>query len=192
MTDIIQLMKAKDEKGLSLLYDSYAPALLGIIVRIVKNKPIGEEVLQSTLLKAWDSIELYDHNKGNFFTWLATIARRKALDKVRLKGYQRQMDNEELVDTSINLVSNQEETELIDTQRLLSSLNENHRVILDMIYLQGYTHKDTAQTLELPLGTVKTRLRIAIKLLRESLEGEKELFLGSFLLLIILIVLIWA
>lgn len=185
----MQLIKAKDPEGLSLLYDNYAPALLGIITRILKNKTAGEEILQNTLLKAWENIDLYNPQKGNFFTWLATIARRKALDLARLKSYQRHADHEEL--DSVTLDPIEVSTDPIDVQALLSSLNQKHRVILDMVYLQGYTHKETAQTLELPLGTVKTRLRSAIGILRESLDKEKKIFLGSILLLIILMFLRW-
>lgn len=176
-----------------MLYDNYAPALLGIIVRIVKDKRVGEEILQSTFLKIWDSINMYDPDKGNFFTWLATIARRKAIDTAKLKGHQRRLDNEDLSTSTYNMLSTSDlNAESIDAQRLLSALNDNHRVILDMVYLQGFTHKETAKTLEIPLGTVKSRLRIAIKLLRDSLENEKELFLGFFLLLILIIGMFWA
>lgn len=191
MADIVQLLQNRDEKGLSLLYDRYAPALLGIIVGIVKSQKLGEEVLQQSLLKVWNNVQNYDMNKGNFFTWMAAIARNSAIDQVRLKGHQVRSStvsiDQDIQPSEVTYVS----TADIDAADLLSRLDKKYKEVLDMIYLQGYTHQDAATTLNIPLGTVKTRLRYAINALRDQLKGEKDLFLGVFALITLLILFAW-
>lgn len=188
--DIVRLLKNRDEKGLELLYDNYAPSLLGIIVRIVRNKDIAEEVLQQTMLKAWNNISAYNENRGTLFTWVATIARNAAIDQVRLKSHQNNFKNESL-DTNIELGFVSSPTDAMDTSNLLSKLDDKYKSVLDLIYLQGHTQSSAAQLLEIPLGTVKTRVRQGIDLLRKELKSERGL-LGLMFLLTILIFLLWA
>ncbi len=190
MSDIVTLLKNREEKGLSMLYDKYAPALLGIIKRIVKNTNVGEEVLQQALLKVWNNVDSYDAQKGNFFTWIASIARNTAIDQVRLKGYQMSNNIETLDGLNDADVSVSIPTDDLDASVLLKSLDEKYKVVLDLIYLQGFTQADAAAALNIPLGTVKTRLRSAIQTLRNHLKGEQDLFIGIFILIIFLMLLL--
>jgi len=191
VADIIQLLKDRNEQGLSLLYDNYAATLLGIITGIVKSKNIGEEILQQTLLKAWNNINSYDADKGNFFSWLAVIARNSAIDQVRLKGFQNQQSLkglDKVGDIESRTVS---PTSSMDAQSLLSTLEDKHQQVLDLVYLQGYSQRDAAEKLDIPLGTVKTRIRLGIATLRENLKNEKNLFLGMLFLLTLLMLALW-
>lgn len=184
--EIVALIRNRDEKGLSLLYDRYAPTLLGIIVRIVKNQNIGEEILQQTLLKAWNNIHQFKDDKGTFFTWLASIARNAAIDQARLKGFQNRNATEALDDNHYQISTSVLQSDKLDVSRLLGRLDQSQKMVLDLVYLQGYSHRDAAEYLEIPLGTVKSRLRLAIKYLREELKGEEKLFLGAMILLLII------
>lgn len=188
--DIVSLLKNRDEKGLELLYDNYTPSLLGIIVRIVRNKDIAEEVLQQTMLKAWNNISAYNENRGTLFTWVATIARNAAIDQVRLKSHQNNFKNESL-DANIELGFVSSPTDAMDTSNLLSTLDDKYKSVIDLIYLQGHTQSSAAQLLEIPLGTVKTRVRQGMDLLRKELKSERGL-LGLMLLLTFIIFLLWA
>ena len=191
MADIIQLLKDRNEQGLSLLYDNYAATLLGIITGIVKSKNIGEEILQQTLLKAWNNINSYDADKGNFFSWLAVIARNSAIDQVRLKGFQNQQNLKGLDKVGDIESTTVSPSSSMDAQSLLSSLEDKHQQVLDLIYLQGYSQRDAAEKLDIPLGTVKTRIRLGIATLRENLKNEKNLFLGMLFLLTLLMLALW-
>lgn len=188
--DIIKLLRNRDEKGLSLLYDHYAPSLMGIIVRIVRNNYIAEEVLQQSMLKAWNNISAYNDNRGTLFTWLATIARNAAIDQIRLKSHQNHGRNESL-DANVQLGFVSSPTDAMDTNRLLQNLDEKYKSVIDLIYLQGHTQNSAAQLLEIPLGTVKTRVKHGIDLLRKELSNELGLF-GMMLLLTLLMMLLWA
>jgi RNA polymerase sigma-70 factor (ECF subfamily) len=183
-------LKAKDERGLSALYDQYSHVLMGIIIRIVRNKGVAEEILQQTMLKVWGSIDQYDENKSTLFTWMSTIARNSAIDKRRLVSFQNNEKTEDidnLVYTSKTVSSS---SSGIDVDRLTGKLESKYKDVLDHVYLMGYTQAEAAEALDIPLGTVKTRLRQAIVILREELKQEKNLFLGMLVLLLILIIIL--
>jgi RNA polymerase sigma-70 factor (ECF subfamily) len=185
--EIIRLLKSKDEKALSYLFDNYSGALNGIITRILGSEKLAEEVLQQTFLKIWNKIELYDESKSQLFTWMSRIARNAAIDVKRLKKYE---NNKNTYSLDLNVHNGQKDhmnLASIDAHSLIAKLDEKHRIILDYIYLNGYSQSETAKELQIPLGTVKTRARRAILDLREILKDEKMLFTGSFTLIIILI-----
>ncbi len=187
-TEIVRLLKLRDEKALVYLYDNYAAALNGVILRILNSEKLAEEVLQQTFLKIWDKIDMYDENKAQLFTWMNRIARNTAIDTKRLKKYENHKNT-----CSLDLnVHNQQNSHMslaaMDVHPLISRLDEKHKSVLDCIYLHGYTQTETSEKLGIPLGTVKTRVRKAISELREVLKNEKTLFAGSFITIIILMI----
>jgi RNA polymerase sigma factor, sigma-70 family len=186
--NIINLLRDRDERGLTMLYDDYAPALLGIISGIVHHHQTAEEVLQETFLKVWTSIEGYNHKRGTFFTWMATIARHKAIDKVRLKsfGASEELDTHKHGGSATMSIDS-----IMDSQQLLATLDPNQSKVLALIYLSGMSQQQTAEALDIPLGTVKTRIRLALKALRDELDGEKQFFTGSVILIILMLLIIW-
>lgn len=185
--EIIRLLKQKDEKALSYLYDHYAGALNGIIIRILKSDKLAEEVLQQTFMKIWDKIELYDEQKSRLFTWMSRIARNTALDEIRLKRNRISQKTHSLDLNIHNIQKNEISLAGLDVQSLIAQLDSKHKDVIDHTYLNGFTQKETAEKLDIPLGTVKTRVRSAIMALREILKKEKVLFTGISTLLILLI-----
>ncbi len=165
--------------------------MLGIIVRIVRNKQIAEEILQKTFLKIWDKIDTYDEEKSSLFTWMATIARNNAIDQRRLVSYANNEKTESLDTTVYDYNTSILHTDGIDTSKLLSALDTKYMTVLDMMYLQGYTQSEISRELEIPLGTVKTRIKTALNLLRKELINEKSLFIGLLFILILLISQLW-
>ncbi len=180
---VISLIKSKDEAGLSYLYDHYAPALLGVIVRILKSEKAGEEVLQHTFLKIWEKIDTYDTNKGTLFTWMCQIARNTAIDQKRLIKFQHFQNTDTFEEVLHNRKKEFINTDAFDAKKVLDLLDADHKKVLQHVYLQGYSHSQAAEELGIPLGTVKTRIRNAVLKLREVLKNEKG-FLISFLLFI--------
>lgn len=174
--EIISLIKNKDEAGLSYLYDNYAPALLGLIVRILQSEKAGEEVLQQTFLKIWEKIDSYDATKGTLFTWMYQIARNTAIDQKRLKQFEQQQNTDTFEEAIHNRKKEFINTDTFDADKVLSFLDKAHKEVLDHIYLQGYSHSQAAEKLGIPLGTVKTRLRNGTLKLRSLLNNEKNLF----------------
>lgn len=190
--EIIVLIKNKDEKGLSFLYDNYGNTLLGLILRIVHSQELSEEILQQVFLKIWNKIESYDELKSSFFTWMARIARNAAIDQSRLNGFKNRKITDGL-STGHHQIEGKANINLskIDTDRLLDKVDEKYKVVLDYIYLKGYSQSQVAEELKIPLGTVKTRLRKSIEILRDSLKNEKTIFMSSSLLLLLIIYLLW-
>ena len=186
--EVVNLIKRRDEKGLSMLYDHYSAALLGIIFKIVNHDETAEEVLQETFLKVWNNIDQFNVKRGTMFTWMATIARNKAIDMIRLKGFKRSVGLDEIEERSQSVMPNEA---TMDAQRLLAKLTPVQQEILNLIYIQGHTQSKTAELLKLPIGTVKTKVRASLLALRQELKGEKKLFLGSLLLIILTIWSLW-
>lgn len=178
--DIVQYIRKREEIGIDQLYSKYSAALHGIISRKVRNDELASELLQETLLKAWNKISTYDHEKGTLFTWLSTIARNTTIDKLRLKKYQKQSVTDS-IDTTHNISYTTPEASQMDASTLLASLSPKYEIVLRKSYIEGYSQNEIAKELDIPLGTVKTRIRKAITELRTSLRNEKKLFIGMFL-----------
>ncbi|SKB35241.1 RNA polymerase sigma factor [Daejeonella lutea] len=168
--ELIQALRSRDSKGAEALYDMYSAALYGVIYRVVQHEEIAEDLLQEAFVKIWNSISSYDHSKGRLFTWMVNIARNLSIDKTRSKDFRNHSKTEDIenivlsVDkgftTSIN-------PETLGLKELVEKLNPDQKVILDLVYFRGFTHVEAAEELDIPLGTVKTRLRNAIITLRK-------------------------
>ncbi|MEL6944927.1 MAG: sigma-70 family RNA polymerase sigma factor, partial [Bacteroidota bacterium] len=162
---IIAQLKEQPRQAVAMVLSKYGDALLGVIFRIVQSREVAEEVLQDSMIKVWKNAAKYDEHKGKLFTWLLNIARNTAIDKVRLKKFQRQQKSAELDATVSNDVRYSEEMQIKDVglHQRINQLDEKYRTIIDLIYLQGYTQSEVVKELDIPLGTVKSRVRIAIR-----------------------------
>lgn len=168
--ELIQAIINRDTNGAEALYDMYSTALYGVIHRIVQHDEIAEDILQETFVKIWNSCSSYDISKGRLFTWMINIARNLAIDKTRSKDFRNHSKTEDIenivlsVDKGYTTSINPETLGLKD---LVDKLKPDHKVILDLVYFRGFTHIEAAEELDIPLGTVKTRLRNAIITLRK-------------------------
>lgn len=148
----------------------YSGSLLGVISRIVQHTEIAEDLLQDTFIKIWNSTEYYDSSKGRLFTWMVNIARNLAIDKIRSKDFRNATKNQD-IENNVDFIDAQKEITLnADTMGLkdmVTALKPEFNSVLDMVYFKGYTHVEAAEELNLPLGTVKTRIRMAIMELRK-------------------------
>ena len=166
---LITRLKERDTTALAPLYDNYSASLYGVILRIVKDEFLAEEVMQDCFVKIWSSIAFYDKDKGRLFTWLVTIARHVAIDKIRSRAYRQSRLNQNL--DSVMAV-NWGEThpyrpEFIGVKELVATLTPDQQKVIDLVYFEGYSQADAAKALAIPLGTVKTRLRYALQILRK-------------------------
>ena len=168
-TKIVALLRQDDKSAVSLLYDNYSDALFGVILRIVNQEALAEEILQDTFLKIWKYRESYDESKGRFFTWMLNIARNTAIDQTRLKSFSQK--NQDL-DNVVSIIDSREQenfnVDAIGIRELIEKLPEEHRSIIDLVYFKGFTHIEASEALSIPLGTLKTRLRLAIIQLRKT------------------------
>lgn len=166
--ELVLLLKERREAAFSYLYDNYASALYTIVLNVVADEEMANDVLQEVFVKIWRQIHSYDSSKGRLFTWMLNIARNGSIDMVRSKGFQQSKQNKELTDNAIaGAGTTQLKPEQIGLRKLLYQLKEEHRELVDLSYFQGYTQEEISQMLNIPLGTIKTRLRAALQQLRK-------------------------
>jgi len=168
--ELVQLLRQKEETAFKYLYDHYAGALNGVILQIIPDQALASDVLQEVFVNIWRRMETYDASKGRLFTWMLNIARNAAIDMTRSKAYQNSQKNWELdSDVHIQPEGTNPSLDHIGLSKVIGQLKEEHRVLIDLAYLKGYTHEEIAKLLEIPLGTVKTRIRAALLQLRKFL-----------------------
>jgi RNA polymerase sigma factor (sigma-70 family) len=170
--ELVALLKQRDNRAYGYLYDNYAAALNGIILPIVKDGETANDVLQEIFVNVWKKIDFYDASKGRLFTWLLNIARNAAIDKVRSKSFKNTQATVSLPDGNEANIAGavlQPNADLIGLKKVLNKLKDEYRQLIDLSYFQGFTHDEIAKALNIPLGTVKTRIRTALIQLKTML-----------------------
>ena len=164
-------LKSRDDQAFSYLYDHYSGSLYSIILQIVKSPEIAGDVLQEVFINIWRKIESYDPLRGRLFTWMLNISRNASIDMLRSKGYINNQKNQEITD---NVYGSDQMTQTnidgIGLTKFLEKLKPEQRVLIELAYFKGYTHEEIAQIEDIPLGTVKTRIRNALLQLRVYLK----------------------
>jgi RNA polymerase sigma-70 factor (ECF subfamily) len=171
--ELVEGLKTHSHQAFAVLYDNYSEAMLGVINAIINNRDEAENLLQDSFLKVWKNINLYDSNKGRLFTWLISICRNTALNFLRSHENTRKT-NIQNAGTGVSieqLITEPCPTDHIGINKLVGKLEDKHRVVINLIYFWGYTQQEVAEKLGLPLGTVKTRTRTALQLLKDQLSN---------------------
>ena len=175
-SELIYAVARGDEQSLAALYDRYRLILFGLITRILHSRPEAEDVLQDVFIQVWKRASDYDESRGRAFTWLVTLARSRAIDRLRaLDSRQRTadasiMDMPEAISDASEDAFKSEQREVV--RQALDELPAEQREALVLGYFEGLTQSEIAARLGAPLGTVKTRMRSGMIKLRELL-GEK-------------------
>lgn len=170
--ELIAKIAQGDERAFLELYDRYASRVHGLTLRILGDPMLAEEATQDTFLKLWSRARQYLAERGAFLPWLLTIARRVALDRLRLESRRPTLsDSTDPDETWQNLPDMDSHTDEARWRTLYFSVQNLHpdqRNVIELAYYQGMSQSEIAEVLGLPLGTVKTRLRAAMKKLREA------------------------
>jgi RNA polymerase sigma-70 factor, ECF subfamily len=166
---LVNALKSKNRDAFSYLYDNYSGALFGIVRRVIESDEIACDVLQESFVKIWKNIGNYDPSKGSIFTWMLNICRNAAIDETRSKNFRKQSQNQNIEDY-VSVIDSQNKVEMkidhIGLKQVVNELKPEHRILIDKIYFEGYTQDEVSKELEIPLGTVKTRVRAAVSQLR--------------------------
>lgn len=184
---IAHLLQEKNKQVIEQLYDQYGAVLFGIILKIVQSHELAEDVLQESFVKIWSHGSTYDATKGTIFTWMLNIARNTAIDKLRSVNNKKKAqvnDLDQILNTESLHPSTEVSVDQIGLTELVEGLEEKYRELIDLAYFKGYTQEEITQSLGLPLGTVKSRLRIALRELRRIFCAT---FFISFIGLMILV-----
>ena len=176
--ELLRLIAGGDEDALAALYDRYHLILFGLILRILHSQPEAEDVLQETFLQVWRKAKDFDAARGRPFTWLVTLARSRAIDRLRSSSARARtvaaasLSLTESISDAADDAMKSEQGEIV--RRALTELPEEQRNALVLAYFEGLTQSEIAARLKTPLGTVKTRMRSGMMRLRELLGGRAD------------------
>jgi RNA polymerase sigma factor (sigma-70 family) len=166
--ELVRQLQLHEEQAFQYLYDHYSKSLFTVICQLVTQQEAAEDVLQQVFIKIWKNIHLYDVTKGRLFTWMLNIARNQAIDFTRSREFNKSgktiaLSEDVYTDREVSSINVRD----IGLGRVLESLPEDSRKVLELSFFSGYSHQEIATMLQLPLGTVKTKIRAIIKELRK-------------------------
>ena len=175
--ELIRQVVRRDQRAFLALYERYSSRIFTLILHMVSDRMLAEEILQETLLRVWSRAEQYVPERGSPLIWMLAIARYTVLERLRFESHRPILsDGNEPTPLLENLPepeSTSEEARWRSLHLVIQSLPEDQRTVLEMAYYQGLSQSEIAEMLELPLGTVKTRLRAGMLRLRQQwLERE--------------------
>ncbi len=173
---LLQAIARGDEASLARLYDQYRVILFGLLVRILNSREEAEDVLQEVFLQVWRRAGDYDEQRGKPFTWLVTLTRSRAIDRLRVLSARQRLatsvaqDQPAEASDALKETVHSEQKDIV--RQALEELPEEQRRTLLLAYFEGLTQTEIAAKLNAPLGTVKTRMRSAMTKLRETLRTQ--------------------
>ena len=168
--ELVNKIKANDKAVFDYLYGNYAAVLMYTINKIVNDSQIAEDLLQEVFVSIWTKIDQYDACKSGLYTWMNTIARNKAIDFMRGSAQNMRKRTVDLDASGANVshTNMEQKTDKLGLNNLVTQLPNDHKQLICLAYYSGHTIKEIAAHLCIPMGTVKTRLRSAIGLLRKE------------------------
>ena len=169
---IVSLLKEGDKRAIPLIYENYSNSLYGVILKVTSNEPLAEDALQETFIKVWKYAKKYDASKAKLFTWLYRIARNTAIDKLR--SHNLKFDKEVQISNSnvYKLSTMSLNQDAIDLKKHVASLDSKYQIVLRALFFEGMTQQEASDELDIPLGTVKSRLKIGLRELKKIYDPQ--------------------
>jgi len=170
--DVLRRLQERDEQALLLLYDKYQRLVYSLAIKIVRDEHEAEELVQEVFLQVWEKAALFNSERGAFESWLITLTHNRAIDLLRSKRYKQRAAEDRLDPLDLASISTEsttlkrtalQETIEFDERALvkqaLSKISPEQRESLELAYYEGYSQSEIAEKLQVPLGTIKTRMR---------------------------------
>lgn len=181
--ELFQKISNRDSKALESLYDRYSPVLYTLVKRIVVDKEVAEEILADIFVIIWQKSSMFDINSGNLYSWLINLSRNKALDFIRREKslitdeYNDEYENVFIIPNISTLIpSNDLDKTFSNREKIYSAvhnLTEAQQYVLSLAYYDGLTESEIAKKLNIPLLTVKSKIRVALNSVKENLAKEE-------------------
>lgn len=180
---LIRLIAHSKTEALSVLYDRYGRLVFSLAIHIVGDQATAEEITQDVFFRIWEKASTYRVEQAKVSTWLTSITRYRAIDILRQRGVRPEQNSVDWAEDTLSMLpagadDPEDATELSmeqkRIQKALANLPEDQRQAVALAYFQGMTHTEIAETLKVPLGTVKTRIRLAMQKLREMLRDDRS------------------
>ena len=175
---ILQRIRQGEEPALAELYQRYVQVLFSLCMRILQSSEEAEDLMQEIFLQVWNKADTYQSNKGTVYTWLVTITRNRAIDRTRSTSYRhhtRAVDVDHVMLAADSRSSNPHANTILTEEQqsvvnALQRLTPDQQQVIGLAYYEGYSQSQIAESLKIPLGTVKTRMRKGLMELRSMLK----------------------
>ncbi len=164
---IVELLQERNEKAISLLYEHYGDTLYGVAQKVVRDEEMAQDVLQESFVKIWKKSDSYDSSKAKLFTWLFRITRNTAIDKLRSTNTKTDKEIQMDVSDVYNLGIESIRPEFMDVRENLEKIESKYQIVLEALFFQGMTQQEASEELDIPLGTIKSRLKIGLRELKK-------------------------
>ncbi|WP_053975982.1 RNA polymerase sigma factor [Mangrovimonas xylaniphaga] len=164
---IVELLEKEDKTAINLLYKYYSDSLYGVILKVTNDEELAQDALQETFVKVWKNAKSYDPKKAKLFTWLYRIARNTAIDKLR--SFNNRFEKEVQIDQSnvYILPTASLNQDVLDLKEHVGRLDEKYQIVLKALFFEGMTQQEASEELDIPLGTIKSRLKIGLRELKK-------------------------
>ncbi|MDX1400987.1 MAG: sigma-70 family RNA polymerase sigma factor [Kiloniellales bacterium] len=160
-----------DRKAFRKLYDGTARAIYGAVLTMVRSSEMAREITQEVYVSVWQKAGLYNAKKGSPLAWMFTVARNRALDRLRAEGVRRMKPEEAQEDPCAIIRASTAHSEALQVRQVLERLQPDYRRALVLAYYYGYTHEELASQMGVPLGTAKSWVRRGLLQLRDGLSA---------------------
>lgn len=177
--ELLRKIADGDEASVGKLYDKHSGLLFSIISRVVRDENEAEDVLQDVFIRIWEKAGLYNESFGPPIVWMCRLTRNLSIDRIRSKAYRTRMSESD-IDSHLELFTHEKESQpqekaeqseaFAAISQALNSLTNDQRQLIEYAYFQGYSQSELADFFGLPLGTVKTRIRAAMSVLKIQLK----------------------
>ena len=176
---LIKRISEQDESALSQFYDIHNRFLYTIIFNILRDQSESEDLLQEIFIQIWNKADSYDETLGNPLAWITRMTRNKSIDRLRSKNFKKrsgETDIEKFFDLSGDPASDDPDADIIQREEqeevsiAIKSLKQNQKELIELAYFRGFSQSELAEHFNIPIGTVKTRMRAAMIVLRDKLK----------------------
>ena len=174
---IVELLQERNDKAISLLYEHYGDTLYGVAYKVVRDEELAQDVLQESFVKIWKKSDSYDATKAKLFTWLFRITRNTAIDKLRSINTKTEREIQMDISNVYNVGIQSTKPELLDVRENLDKIDNKYQIVLDALFFQGMTQQEASEELDIPLGTIKSRLKIGLRELKKIYGNAMSLVL---------------
>jgi RNA polymerase sigma-70 factor (ECF subfamily) len=177
---LIQQIGAGDQKAFGTLYDRYKTLVFSLAVKIAGNHETAEDITLDVFTQIWEHADKYHPKKGSVRVWVASITRYRSIDTLRRRNIRLYLHHPSWSDIQLEaLPSNENPDDALQSAEIrrkvsnsINRLPEDQQEALAMAYYKGYTHRQIAEALNEPLGTIKTRIRLGLQKLRQMFKNE--------------------
>jgi len=169
---IVILLKDGDKRAINLLYENYSDTLFGVISKVISDKDLAQDALQETFIKVWKKAKTYDPKKAKLFTWLYRIAYNTAIDKVRSRSNKTSKEVQIESSNVYKLTTKSLNQDVIDIKTHLKRIDEKYQTVINALFFEGLTQQEASDELNIPLGTIKSRLKIGLRELKKIYDPE--------------------